>query len=145
MEVWDFDPAETVKEKVSKIGDIKGMKGLKIFFKEVSSTVTSGKHDNEIIGTVLIPLQVISTLNCLFFGDFTLEVFLQTIPSRGHLTWFNLEKKGKCKPQGTLLLKLSFGSEKNKHVAAQEHRHLLRVLLTHQINAQKVMFNFHRS
>jgi hypothetical protein len=50
-----------------------------------------------------------------------------------------LEKKGKGKPQGTLLLKLSFGSEKNKQVAAQEHRHLLRVLLAHQINEQKVI------
>jgi len=51
-----------------------------------------------------------------------------------------LEKKGKGKPQGNLLLKLSFGSEKNKQVAAQEHRHLLRVLLAHQMSVQKVNF-----
>jgi len=64
--------------------------------------------------------------------------YIQTIPSRGQIAWYSLEKKGKGKPQGNLLLKLSFGSEKNKQVAAQEHRHLLRVLLAHQMNAQKV-------
>lgn len=58
VEVRDFDSAETVKKKVKQIGDIKGMKGWKIFFKEVSSTITNSKQDNEIIGTALIPLQV---------------------------------------------------------------------------------------
>ncbi|XP_025408650.1 protein unc-13 homolog 4B isoform X2 [Sipha flava] len=121
VEVWDFDPAETVKEKVTRVGDIKGFKGMKRFMKEIAVTATNGKHDNEIIGSTLIPLK--------------------TIPSRGQLSWYNLEKKGKGKPQGTLLLKLSFGSEKNKQVAAQEHRHLLRVLLAHQINEQKPDIN----
>lgn len=65
--------------------------------------------------------------------------YIQTIPPRGQTAWYNLEKKGKGKPQGNLLLKLSFGSKKNKQVAAQEHRHLLRVLLTHQMNVQKVI------
>ncbi|VVC40707.1 Hypothetical protein CINCED_3A013301 [Cinara cedri] len=120
VEVWDFDPAETVKEKVTKVGDIKGFKGMKRFMKEIAVTATNGKHDNEIIGGTLIPLK--------------------TIPTRGQTAWYNLEKKGKGKPQGNLLLKLSFGSEKNKQVAAQEHRHLLRVLLTHQMNVQKPDF-----
>lgn len=67
----------------------------------------------------------------IFFFSYT-----QAIPSRGQKTWYNLENKGK--QRGNLLVNLSFGSEKNKEVSAQEHRHLLRVLLTHQINAQKV-------
>ncbi|XP_026805055.1 protein unc-13 homolog 4B isoform X2 [Rhopalosiphum maidis] len=121
VEVWDFDPAETVKEKVTKVGDIKGFKGMRRFMKEIAVTATNGKHDNEIIGVTLIPLK--------------------TIPSRGQIAWYSLEKKGKGKPQGNLLLKLSFGSEKNKQVAAQEHRHLLRVLLAYQMNAQKPEMN----
>ncbi|KAE9529780.1 hypothetical protein AGLY_011876 [Aphis glycines] len=121
VEVWDFDPAETVKEKVTKVGDIKGFKGMRRFMKEIAVTATNGKHDNEIIGGTLIPLK--------------------TIPSRGQIAWYSLEKKGKGKPQGNLLLKLSFGSEKNKQVAAQEHRHLLRVLLAYQMNVQKPEMN----
>lgn len=58
VEVWDFDPAETVKEKVTKVGDIKGFKGMKRFMKEIAVTATNGKHDNEIIGATLIPLKV---------------------------------------------------------------------------------------
>lgn len=58
VEVWDFDPAETVKEKVTKVGDIKGFKGMKRFMKEIAVTATNGKHDNEIIGGTLIPLKV---------------------------------------------------------------------------------------
>ncbi|XP_050433740.1 protein unc-13 homolog 4B [Adelges cooleyi] len=117
VEVWDFDPAETVKEKVTKVGDIKGFKGMRRFMKEIAVTATNGKHDNEIIGGTMVPLK--------------------TVPSRGQIAWYNLEKKGKAKPQGNLLLKLSFGSEKDKQVAAQEHRHLLKVLLAHQINVQQ--------
>jgi len=58
VEVWDFDPAETVKEKVTKVGDIKGFKGMRRFMKEIAVTATNGKHDNEIIGGTLIPLKV---------------------------------------------------------------------------------------
>lgn len=72
----------------------------------------------------------------------TICINRQTIPSRGHLAWYSLEKKGKGKPQGSLLLKLSFGSEKNKQVAAQEYRHLLRVLLAYQMNIEMVILSF---
>ncbi|XP_050543331.1 protein unc-13 homolog 4B isoform X2 [Daktulosphaira vitifoliae] len=121
VEVWDFDPAETVKEKVGKVGDIKGFKGMKRFMKEIAVTATNGKHDNEIIGGTIVPVKM--------------------IPSRGQLAWYNLEKKGKAKPQGNLLLKLSFGSEKDKQVAAQEHRHLLRILLAHEMNTRQLEAN----
>lgn len=58
VQVWDFDPAETIKEKVTKVGEIKGFKGMKKFMKEIAVTATNGKHDNEIIGGALIPLKV---------------------------------------------------------------------------------------
>lgn len=65
VEVWDFDPAETVKEKVTRVGDIKGFKGMKRFMKEIAVTATNGKHDNEIIGITQIPLKVI-TINLTY-------------------------------------------------------------------------------
>lgn len=58
VEVWDFDPAETLKEKVTKVGEVKGFRGMKRFVKELAQTATAGQHDNEIIGSTQIPLKV---------------------------------------------------------------------------------------
>lgn len=54
----DFDPAETVKEKMTKIFEVKGVKGLRKLMKEIAITASTGKHDNELIGTANIPLKV---------------------------------------------------------------------------------------
>lgn len=71
VEVWDFDAAETVKEKVTKVGEIKGLKGFHRFMKEIAVTATNGKHDNEIIGNAIIPLKVIILIGfCFFFFHF---------------------------------------------------------------------------
>ncbi|KAL1114982.1 hypothetical protein AAG570_007805, partial [Ranatra chinensis] len=55
----DFDPAETVREKMTKISGVKGVRGLRKLMKEIAVTASTGKHDNEIIGTVEIPLKVV--------------------------------------------------------------------------------------
>lgn len=54
----DFDPAETIKEKVTKISGVKGVKGLSKLMKEIAVTASTGKHDNEIIGVAQIKLKV---------------------------------------------------------------------------------------
>lgn len=58
VEVWDFDPAETVGEKMSKILEIKGVRGFRKLMKEIALTASTGKHDNELIGGCSIPLRV---------------------------------------------------------------------------------------
>lgn len=58
VEVWDFDPAETVGEKMTKFFDIKGVRGFKKLMKEIAVTASTGKHDNELIGRSNIPLRV---------------------------------------------------------------------------------------
>ncbi|XP_052740956.1 protein unc-13 homolog 4B isoform X2 [Bicyclus anynana] len=118
VEVWDFDPAETVKEKMTKIFEVKGVKGLRKLMKEIAITASTGKHDNELIGTANIPLS--------------------SIPACGMTTWLNLNKKSKLRRQGVLKARFSFSSEKNSQVAAQEHRHLLRILLLHELESSKV-------
>ncbi|XP_052868103.1 protein unc-13 homolog 4B [Anopheles cruzii] len=118
VEVWDFDPAETVKEKMNKLFEVKGVRGLRKLMKEIAQTASTGKHDNELIGRTSIPLK--------------------SIPASGMLMWYNLDKKNKLRRQGTLRIRLNFSSEKNSQVAAQEHRHLLRVLLLHELESSKV-------
>jgi len=45
------------------------------------------------------------------------------------------------KKQGEVKLHLSFGFEKNLKVALQEHRHLLYVILSHELQISKVKQN----
>lgn len=52
--------------------------------------------------------------------------------------WYNLTKKNKAKRQGLIKVKLNFSGEKNNQVALQEHRHLLRVLLLHELEHSQV-------
>lgn len=118
LEVWDFDPAETVKEKMTKIFEVKGVKGLRKLMKEIAITASTGKHDNELIGTSNIPLK--------------------SIPAGGMTMWFSLSKKSKLKRQGVVKVRLNYSSEKNAQVAAQEHRHLLRIILLHELENSKV-------
>ncbi|XP_050679053.1 protein unc-13 homolog 4B isoform X2 [Leptidea sinapis] len=118
LEVWDFDPAETVKEKMTKIFEVKGVKGLRKLMKEIAITASTGKHDNELIGTSNIPLK--------------------SIPAGGMIMWLNLSKKSKLRRQGVVKVRFNFSSEKNSQVASQEHRHLLRILLLHELESSKV-------
>ncbi|XP_055586093.1 protein unc-13 homolog 4B isoform X2 [Uranotaenia lowii] len=118
VEVWDFDPAETIKEKMNKVFDVKGVRGLRKLMKEIAVTASTGKHDNELIGRASIPLK--------------------SIPASGLIMWYNLDKKNKLKRQGTIRIRLNFSSQKNNQVAAQEHRHLLRILLLHELETSKV-------
>lgn len=57
----DFDAAETVPEKMSKVKDVKGVRGLVKLAKEIAVTATTGSHDNEFIGRCRIPLKVRET------------------------------------------------------------------------------------
>lgn len=52
--------------------------------------------------------------------------------------WYHLYKKNKASKQGMIKVHLAFGADKNKQVAAQEHRHLLRLLLLHELEQSKV-------
>lgn len=58
LEVWDFDPAETVGEKFGKLFEVKGIKGIRKLVKEIAITATTGQHKNELIGKATIPLKV---------------------------------------------------------------------------------------
>ena len=86
--------------------------------KEIAQTASSGKHDNEFIGSAKVPLR--------------------SIPASGLVMWYNLDKKGKTRSQGTIKVRLNFSSEKNDQVAAQEHRHVLKILLYHELETSQV-------
>ncbi|XP_055377531.1 protein unc-13 homolog 4B isoform X2 [Condylostylus longicornis] len=120
LEVWDFDAAETVGEKMNKVFEVKGIKGFRKLMKEIAVTASTGKHDNELIGRTSIPLK--------------------SIPASGIRVWYSLDKNGKNSKnsRGSVLIHMSFSAEKNNRVAAQEHRHLLKILLMHELETSQV-------
>lgn len=69
-----------------------------------------------------------------------LNIF-QSIPATGMTMWYGLDKRNKAKRQGVLKLRVAFSAQKDKRVAAQEHRHLLRILLLHELETSKVSTN----
>lgn len=103
---------------MNKFFEVKGAKGFRKLMKEIAATASSGKHDNEFVGCAKVPLK--------------------TIPAAGLVMWYNLDKKGKTRTQGTIKIRLNFSSEKNDQVASQEHRHLLKILLYHELESSKV-------
>ncbi|RZC32407.1 unc-13 -like, partial [Asbolus verrucosus] len=119
IEVWDFDPAESVKEKFGKFFDVKGVKGMRKLVKEIAIAAATGQHENELIGVAKIPLS--------------------TIPASGMTMWYSLDKKNKVSRQGVVKVRISFSSEKNSQVAEQEHRHMLNIILLHELETSKVV------
>lgn len=103
---------------MNKFFEVKGAKGFRKLMKEIAVTASAGKHDNEFVGCSKVPLK--------------------TIPAAGLLMWYNLDKKGKTRTQGTIKVRLNFSSEKNDQVASQEHRHLLKILLYHELESSQV-------
>lgn len=66
---------------------------------------------------------------------------LQAIPSSGMTMWYSLDKKNKVNRQGLLKVRITFSSEKNSQVAEQEYRHMLRIILLHELDMSKVSFD----
>ncbi len=54
------------------------------------------------------------------------------------MAWFKLTKKNKKTESGTILLKMLFGSEKDKIVALDEHRYLVKLLLQRHLKTPDV-------
>lgn len=52
--------------------------------------------------------------------------------------WYSLDKKSKLTRRGVVKVRITFGSEKNTQVALQEHKHLLRMLLLHELDSSSV-------
>lgn len=58
IEIWDYNLNETVSENVTKIVDVRGVKGFKKWCKEVAVTASTGRLENKLIGSCNISLQV---------------------------------------------------------------------------------------
>lgn len=65
---------------------------------------------------------------------------LQSIPVEGLDNWFGLESRNGNghRKKGEVHLRMALGADKEKKVAAQEYRHVLHLLLVHELDEQNV-------
>ncbi|CAG7662169.1 unnamed protein product [Allacma fusca] len=116
LEVWDYDdPEEFISDKMNKIKEVKSARGMKNFMKEIAFSASTGKEPGDFMGSLKMPLK--------------------NIPSDGFEDWFTLDYSsiGFYGKHGKIYLRVMIGPEKDKTVAVTEYRHVLQVLVIHEL------------
>ncbi|VVC39810.1 Mammalian uncoordinated homology 13, subgroup, domain 2,Mammalian uncoordinated homology 13, domain 2,C2 [Cinara cedri] len=86
LDIWDHDDESSVLDAVSKLNEVRGVKGLGRFFKQIAQSARSGSQD-DFLGCINIPIQ--------------------DVPSTGLDKWFQLEARSqRSNIQGSIRLKL---------------------------------------
>ncbi|KAL1518076.1 hypothetical protein ABEB36_001756 [Hypothenemus hampei] len=100
LDIWDHDDESSVLEAVSKLNEIRGVRGLGRFFKQVCQSARQSSQD-DFLGCVTIPLQ--------------------DIPSTGFEGWFKLDARSqRSNVQGRIRLKMWLSTRENRCSGADD-------------------------
>jgi len=126
IEVWDFDPNETLKEKLCRLGEVKDCRGLGKLLKQMAvatAKTTPGKQPHQFLGRLDIPLKM--------------------VPVMGLERWFSLEgrqDKTKVKERGEIKLNLMMSATSidvqftfKENIA--QYQQILRVFIEHHLRS----------
>lgn len=120
MDIWDHDDESSVLEAVSKLNEVRGVRGLGRFFKQVCQSARQSSQD-DFLGCVTIPLQ--------------------DIPSTGLEGWFKLEARSqRSSVQGRIRLKLWLctredrgNSEEDRWTELTQHESLYTTFIDYEL------------
>ncbi|XP_060802443.1 BAI1-associated protein 3 [Amyelois transitella] len=120
LDIWDHDDESSVLDAVSRLNEVRGVRGLGRFFKQVCQSARQGSQD-DFLGCVNIPLR--------------------EIPSTGIETWYKLEARSqRSSVQGRIRLRLWLSArEAGRHdddnwQQVRQHERLFGVLLAHEVD-----------
>ncbi|XP_049958589.1 BAI1-associated protein 3 [Schistocerca serialis cubense] len=121
LDIWDHDDESSVFDAVSKLNEVRGVKGLGRFFKQIAQSARSGNQD-DFLGCVNIPLQ--------------------DIPSTGLDRWYQLEARTqRSNIQGRIRLKLWLStredrgnSEEDNGSEIRQQQRLYAVFIGHELD-----------
>ncbi|XP_051165972.1 BAI1-associated protein 3 isoform X1 [Leptopilina boulardi] len=128
LDIWDHDDESSVLDAVSKLNEVRGVKGLGRFFKQIAQSARSGSQD-DFLGCVNIPVQ--------------------DIPSTGLEGWYKLQARTqRSNIQGRIKLKLWLSTRENRGTSEEDNwgelrqqERLYTVFLNHEINKLGKDFN----
>lgn len=101
MDIWDHDDESSVLEAVSKLNEVRGVRGLGRFFKQVCQSARQSSQD-DFLGCVTIPLQ--------------------DIPSTGLEGWFKLEARSqRSSVQGRIRLKMWLSTREDRGKSEEDN------------------------
>ncbi|XP_021695608.1 BAI1-associated protein 3 isoform X2 [Aedes aegypti] len=121
LDIWDHDDESSVLDAVSRLNEVRGVRGLGRFFKQVCQSARQGSQD-DFLGCVNIPV-------C-------------DIPSTGLEGWFKLEaRSSRSSVQGRIRLKLSLStredrgnSEEDNTLEVKKFERLQTIFMMHELN-----------
>ncbi|XP_048487474.1 BAI1-associated protein 3 [Plutella xylostella] len=119
LDIWDHDDESSVLDAVSRLNEVRGVRGLGRFFKQVCQSARQGSQD-DFLGSVNVPLR--------------------EIPSTGVEAWYKLEARSqRSSVQGRIRLRLWLSArEAGRHdddnwQQVRQHERLFGVLLSHEV------------
>ncbi|XP_026316773.1 BAI1-associated protein 3 [Hyposmocoma kahamanoa] len=119
LDIWDHDDESSVLDAVSRLNEVRGVRGLGRFFKQVCQSARQGSQD-DFLGSVNIPLR--------------------EIPSTGVEAWYKLEARSqRSSVQGRIRLRLWLSAREagrhddDNYQQVRQHERLFGVLLAHEV------------
>ncbi|XP_065084471.1 BAI1-associated protein 3 isoform X2 [Ochlerotatus camptorhynchus] len=124
LDIWDHDDESSVLDAVSRLNEVRGVRGLGRFFKQVCQSARQGSQD-DFLGCVNVPV-------C-------------DIPSTGLEGWFKLEaRSSRSSVQGRIRLKLWLStredrgnSEEDSTLEVKKFERLQTIFMMHELNTHE--------
>ncbi|XP_055527058.1 BAI1-associated protein 3 isoform X4 [Wyeomyia smithii] len=124
LDIWDHDDESSVLDAVSRLNEVRGVRGLGRFFKQVCQSARQGSQD-DFLGCINIPV-------C-------------DIPSTGLEGWFKLEaRSSRSSVQGRIRLKMWLStredrgnSEEDNTLEVKKFERLQTIFMMHELHAHE--------